>query len=196
MIKSKAKRITADQLAECGTEDGHQAALFLWARDETLRAPVDLSVMYAIPNGGARGDNRRSSAIRGNLLKGTGVKKGFPDVGVPIARQRISESGSVRLNGYTVPIIVGYAGLYIELKRPASYGKAAGKLGPRQDDWAVRLRGNGYAVVTCYGWVAAAYTIRCYLAGSPMPDECVLLSGGAIELGIRWQQSGTAVQLG
>ncbi len=56
-----------------------------------------LSLMHAIPNGGARGNDSQTNKIRGAMLKAEGVKKGVPDIFLPVP-----------LNGYH--------GLYIEMK--------------------------------------------------------------------------------
>jgi VRR-NUC domain len=127
--------ITPEQLARSGSEDGHQAALFCWA------ASYDRSVLkrlFAIPNGGSR---HQAEALK---LMATGVKRGVPDICLPVA-------------------IYPYHGLYIELKRPASAGKAAGRSSEEQNDWADFLRAQGYMCRLCYGWEQARDTILEYI---------------------------------
>ena len=68
------------------SENAEQAALFEWASYKP-----ELSLMYAIPNGGYR------TPTTGAILKRTGTKSGVPDICLPIARG-------------------GYHALYIELK--------------------------------------------------------------------------------
>lgn len=61
-------------------EHQHQTALFRWAGYQTRRRP-ELSLMFAIPNGGRR------DAVTGARLKAEGVKPGVPDIFLPVARQ-------------------------------------------------------------------------------------------------------------
>lgn len=134
--------MTPAQLAKSGTEHGHQRALFAavleWSR-------VVYDMMYAIPNGGSRGDTDDSRKIRGNMLKTEGVKDGVPDVKVAWPYGN-------------------YAGLYIEMKRPADRDKkrAKGKVADAQEAWHTRLREHGYAVEVAYTWEEAFAAIKRY----------------------------------
>lgn len=84
--------ITPDQLARAETEHAHQTALFCWAAlPDQQRAYPELSLMFAIPNGG-----ERNKIVAGNL-KAEGVKAGVLDIFVPVARG-------------------GFHGLFIEMK--------------------------------------------------------------------------------
>lgn len=74
------------------TEHKHQVALFQWAAYQSRRWP-ELSLLFAIPNGGAR------DKITGQRLKDEGVKAGVPDMLLPVARG-------------------DYHGFFIELKAP------------------------------------------------------------------------------
>lgn len=56
-----------------------QAALFRWAGYQTKRLP-ELSLLFAIPNGGMRS---KATAAK---LKAEGVKPGVPDICLPVAR--------------------------------------------------------------------------------------------------------------
>lgn len=73
-----------------GSESAEQQALFQWA-DMMSRKYPQLSLLYHIPNGGAR-----SKATAGRL-KAEGVKSGVPDLCLPVAKGK-------------------YHGLYIEMK--------------------------------------------------------------------------------
>lgn len=84
-----------------------------------------------IPNEGPR------SASYGARLKRMGMRKGFPDLFIPLAR-------------------LGYHGLFIEMK----YGK--GKTTMEQDEWLARLSSAGYAVKVCKGAEAAKQAILRY----------------------------------
>jgi hypothetical protein len=99
-------------------------------------------------------------------MKATGVKAGMPDLCLPIPMQRV---GRTTISGSTYRVI-GYAGLFIELKRPDSAGKAAGKLSSKQVELHGRLRAEGSAVCVAYGWQAAVVALWVYLSGFPIED--------------------------
>jgi hypothetical protein len=113
-------------------EHAHQVALFAWA-DRVRRQYPELRWLYAVPNGGAR--SPRTAA----MLKAEGVRKGVPDVHLPVPRG-------------------GFAGLWIELKRP---GKHAIK--PEQREWIDGLQANGYRAEIAVGWDRAREIIVDYL---------------------------------
>lgn len=130
--------MTPEQLAKNGSEHGHQTALFAWSVLQRVRYP-ELEHMFAIPNGGSRGDDQRSRTIRGAILKAEGVKSGVPDIMLPVCRR-------------------GYCGLFIEMK------KIGGQLDKNQkDDWHPFLTKQGYCVTTCYGWQQAVQALEWYL---------------------------------
>ena len=141
-------RPSPQQLASTGSEDGHQTALFAEIANlvNSGQLPKEANLAYAIPNGGARGDSERSNKIRGAKLKATGVKKGVPDIKLPVARR-------------------GYFGLYIEMKRPKSERGQAGRVSEEQEEWHVALREQGYCVLTCIGYEPALNVLKNYLAG-------------------------------
>lgn len=70
--KTKSKPITPEQLAESGTEDGNQSALFAWAALNTEQYP-QLKNLFAIPNGGNR------HIVEAIKFVGTGTRSGVPD---------------------------------------------------------------------------------------------------------------------
>lgn len=113
-------------------EDEEQRNLFRWAELMAGKYP-ELGMMYHIPNGGSR---RRVEAA---ILKGMGVKKGVPDVCLPVA------AGP-------------YHGMYIEMKRSRS-----GKPSPEQTNWLEKLTGQGYKAALCHGWREASEAIEAYL---------------------------------
>lgn len=125
-------------IAKAGTEHAHQAALFCWAGIKARTTWPELKWMYAIPNGGERG---AATAAR---LKAEGVKSGVSDVCLPFARR-------------------GFHGMYIEMKKPASEGKAAGKESPAQIEFGNFLKAQGYHYVCCLDWESAARHIACYM---------------------------------
>lgn len=144
-----AVEITPDYLARSGTEDGHQSALFMHATDPRYAAGRDplWALLYAIPNGGAR------SGATAARMKATGAKKGFPDVGLPVARG-------------------GFHALFIEVKRPKAEGKRAGVVGDDQSKWHIALHNEGNCVGICYGWTHARLMIEAYLAGAIQRFAC------------------------
>lgn len=129
--------ITPEQLASSGSEDGHQLALFCWCRLNYDKYP-ELKWLLHIPNGGSR---HKSEAAK---LKAMGVSPGFPDLFLPIKRGKFS-------------------GLMIELKRPNSVGKKAGKSQSNQKIWRDHLYSQDYGAIECFGWEHAVSVLKDYL---------------------------------
>lgn len=138
--------ITPDQLAASGSESGEQAALFCWAALHTTREEYpELRWLFAVPNGGLR------NKVVATQLRAEGVKKGVPDIWLPINRGP-------------------WHGLIIELKRPKTEGKRKGQPSQEQRDWINHLRSQGYGAMVCVGWHEARQAICNYLnykANSP-----------------------------
>lgn len=112
------------------TEEQEQALLHQWS----LRHPDSrLKLLFAIPNGGQR------NAIVGAKLKATGVKKGVPDLLLPIPNKT-------------------HHGLFIELKRVKG-----GNVSPEQKTWLAKLSEQGYMAVVCKGFDEAKKVIEQYL---------------------------------
>ena len=115
-------------------EEIEQEHVFLWASMEE-RAYPELAMLYAIPNGGKR-------AIKTAVaLKKQGVKRGVPDMCLPVARG-------------------GYHGLYVELKR-----QKGGTVSDEQREWIAALNTQGYKAIICHGAEEAIEQIRGYLNG-------------------------------
>ena len=118
---------------DLSTEDGHQYALMLWSRQASVRAQYpELALLYHIEN------ERQCSPQQAARRKRMGVKKGVPDLCLPVARGR-------------------YHGLYIELKTPA------GRATPDQRWWCERLNAEGCFAEICHGWESAAKVLAWYL---------------------------------
>lgn len=129
------------------TESFHQAALFKWRDTQVNRWP-ELEWMHHIANGGSRGDDARSRAIRGAQMKAQGVKTGIPDVFLPVKRGACS-------------------GLYIELKKPSLKPVRAdskGGVSEEQATFGKFAQTQGFLWVVCYSWEDAASVIVNYLA--------------------------------
>ena len=106
------------------SEDAEQEAVVEYC--DLLHIPI-----VHIPNEGKRS---LSYAAR---MKKMGLRRGFPDLLVPLARG-------------------GYHGLFIEMK----YGK--NKTTKEQKEWLERLSAEGYACAVCYNAAEAIKTIENY----------------------------------
>lgn len=106
------------------SEDAEQEAVVEYC--DLLHIPI-----VHIPNEGKRS---LSYAAR---MKRMGLRSGFPDLLVPLARG-------------------GYHGLFIEMK----YGK--NKTTKEQKEWLERLSAEGYACAVCYNAPEAIKTIESY----------------------------------
>lgn len=72
-------------------------------------------------------------------MKAEGIKSGVPDICLPVPRS-------------------GYHGLYIELKRLRGNNTTK-----NQNEWIIKLEGQGYRVTVCRGWEEASQIIMEYL---------------------------------
>jgi len=112
-----------------------QVNLFKWAKLAAGALP-ELRWMFAVPNGGAR------NVIVASKLKAEGVKRGVPDVMLPVSRG-------------------GYHGLWIELKAGRNHPSA------EQIAWIAELLRAGYLVQVVWDeWQNAKTVIERYLAGN------------------------------
>jgi len=117
------------------SEAQHQAAVFKWSLLMRARYP-ELKLLHAIPNGGRR------DPIEATHLKQQGVKRGVPDLHLPVARR-------------------GFHSLYIEVKTDV------GRTTPDQDWWHEELIQSGNCVQVCRGWESAVALLEWYLGGDP-----------------------------
>lgn len=113
-------------------EHREQVKLFTWAAWEELDRP-ELGLLFAVPNGGKR------DAVTGARLKAEGVKRGVPDVWLPVARGR-------------------WHGLVIELK-PEESGQAS----KEQREWIQKLLEQGFYATVARGAEGAKRVIVEYL---------------------------------
>lgn len=123
------------------SESAEQQRLFQWARMAQGRYP-ELRWLYHVPNEGKR------TRTTGARLAAEGLKRGVPDLCLPVARQ-------------------GCHGLYIELK-----AIRGGRLSPEQVEWLDALTRQGYMAACCKGWEEAAEMIVGYLrADAPAAES-------------------------
>lgn len=114
------------------SEHWHQCELIQWARASGI---PELDLLYAIPNGA------RTAIKTAVKLKAEGLKRGIPDLCLPVARG-------------------GYHALYVEMKA------LKGSLSKDQKLVIGGLIEQGNRVVVCKGWEAAKTTILDYLTSS------------------------------
>lgn len=116
------------------TEEQEQRLLCEWAAFQGGRFP-ELKLLVHIPNEGKR------SFQQGQRLKAIGLRRGFPDLFLPVA-------------------CGGYHGLMIELKR-----RSGGRVSPEQREWLSELTAQGYRAALCCGADEAIEEIKKYLGG-------------------------------
>ena len=113
------------------SEAQEQRTIIQWARIAQLQMP-ELALLVHIPNEGKR------SPIAGRKLKEAGLRPGFPDLILFVARGQ-------------------FHGLAIEVKT------STGKVKTEQEMWLERLADQGYRAVVCRGSEQAIDTILKYL---------------------------------
>lgn len=123
-------------------EHDEQVALFFWAELNKSKVPA-LELLMAIPNGAYYGGHWSVA----NKMKEEGVKKGVPDVFLPVPMTYTNEGQVTDMK----------AGLWIEMKA----GK--NKTSPEQDWWIENLEEMGYRVEVCYSSGEAIHIIEEYL---------------------------------
>lgn len=117
-----------------------QKAIFEWADINTYKAP-ELKLLNASLNG-----VKLTSQASGYKAKLAGLKKGYPDLFLPVARH-------------------SYHGLFIELKRDANEALQIkrGSLTREQKWWLSELERQGYLAKVCFGFKNTIETIKNYL---------------------------------
>lgn len=117
------------------SEYDEQVAIFEWAEMYQNQYP-DLFLL----NGSIYGGIKIEPKYLNKLIR-AGMKKGKPDINLPVARG-------------------GYFGLWIELKR-----RGGPKPTQEQVDWLMRLSKAGHYCVCCKGSDAAISVIKQYITG-------------------------------
>lgn len=116
------------------TEAQEQINVMKWSQQPSIRRRwPELELLHHVKN--ETGGGARQVAVD----RAMGVKKGVPDLSLPVARGR-------------------YHGLYIEMKT------ASGRASPAQKWWGEQLAAQGYFWEVCHGWQAAAAALGWYLS--------------------------------
>jgi hypothetical protein len=118
------------------SEHTEQVAVIQWSQYAICQEPA-LRWLYAVPNG------TRTSFGVANKMTAEGVKKGVPDLCLPVPRR-------------------GFHGLYIEMKTIYASGKK-GNVKPEQQAWINELLGMGYYADVCYSADEAIDRLKWYL---------------------------------
>ena len=119
-------------------ENQHQMAVIKWSQQPSIRQQwPELALLFHIPN------ERHCTPQQGRMLKLMGVKRGVPDLFLPVPRGR-------------------YHGLWIEMKTET--GTATND----QKWWGDRLTAQGYLCYLCHGWDTAVRVLEWYMEqGAP-----------------------------
>ena len=122
----------------------HQQAVIKWSQQPSIRARYpELALLHHIKN------EEQSSARQVAIDKASGVKKGVPDLCLPVPRGR-------------------FHGLYIEMKTET------GRTSPEQEWWGEKLTEQGYHWEVCHGWQSAVRTLEHYLT---LPEQDLSFHG-------------------
>jgi len=134
----------ANQVTRLPTTNEHeeQSKVISWAEDMSYAVP-ELAALHAIPNQNILyskiSKQHRLQAI--NYSKAEGLKKGVPDLHLPVSRG-------------------GYHSLYIEMKVKNN------KPDKSQEEWADRLSDLGNLVIFCWSAQDAIQVLADYLNGA------------------------------
>ena len=123
------------------SESLQQIALFeffAWAQPKI----PELAFAFHVPNGGHR------NARVGMKLKQEGVKRGVPDIIIPVLQTDMH-------TGLT------YCGIVIEMKYKRN------KLSTEQEAWLNHFERNGWCTIVAYDWTYAAYHVVEYFGKNP-----------------------------
>ena len=115
----------------CIDETADQRALIDWCEAMKGKYP-ELDLIYHVPNEGKR------SKIAGAILKALGLKRGVPDLCLPVARGK-------------------WHSLYIEMKADG------GKPTVEQNQWLCKLRAQGHRCIVAWSFEYARDFIEWYL---------------------------------
>ena len=121
------------------TEQQEQINLIKWTQQPSIRGVYpELALLFHIPN-------ERPDKVQAAILKKMGVKRGAPDLFLPVPSRE-------------------YHGLFIEMKA------LSGRTSDDQIWWIEHLKANGYACSVCYGWKQATELLTWYLSLNRMKE--------------------------
>lgn len=104
-----------------------------WSKQPAVREKWPaLKLLFHIPN------ERKCSEVMGKLLREAGVKRGVPDLCLPVPRG-------------------DYHGLFVEMKSPT------GTTSDEQDWWITELTDQGYFCEVCRGYEEAIRVLEWYM---------------------------------
>lgn len=122
-------------------ETQHQINVIKWSQQPHIRERwPELAFLFHIKNETTEGAQRVA------VDRAMGVKKGVPDLFLPVARGQ-------------------YHGLFIELKNET------GRANDAQEWWGAKLTENGYFWEVCHGWESATRVIEWYLSLKNEPRD-------------------------
>jgi len=153
--KPVAKKVTPEQLAKSGSEDGHQAAVFCWAASMLAQYP-QLEWMHAIPNGGSR------NIAEATKLVATGTRSGVWDIFLPYP---LWLHNIPSIDNPSGKYLMRKAGCYIEMKAPTARNKKNDGLSNDQIKFGEYAEKAGYYCKVCYSWIEAKDALIAYLEG-------------------------------
>ena len=114
-------------------ETRHQINIIKWSQQPSIRSKwPELALLYHIKNETTEGKERVA------VDRLMGVKKGVPDLCLPVPRGK-------------------YHGLYLELKNET------GRTSDAQEWWGEKLLEQGYMWEVCHGWKSAVRVLEWYL---------------------------------
>lgn len=112
----------------------HQINVIKWSQQPSIRSKwPELALLYHIKNETTEGRERVA------VDRAMGVKKGVPDLCLPVPRGK-------------------YHGLYVELKNET------GRTSEAQEWWGEKLLGQGYMWEVCHGWQSAVRVLEWYMS--------------------------------
>lgn len=123
------------------SEARHQSCVMKWSKQPSVRGKwPELCLLFHIKN------ETREGAAQVAVDRSMGVKKGVPDLCLPVARG-------------------GYHGLYIELKTEK------GRTTPEQEWWIEHLTAQGNFAEVCHGWESTVRVLEWYLNLPPRSER-------------------------
>lgn len=128
-------------------EREEQKAIFSWAKALEGKYP-ELKLLFHVAN------ERKCTPSQGAEFKAMGVKRGVPDIWLPIPKN-------------------GYHGLVLELKT------RNGKVSIEQRSWIEALNDEGYMALVVWGFEMAVSAIENYMTGKVVERRCEGIVSGA-----------------